>query len=146
MLILILLNVITDYESEKSTTSTPQITGGLVFSTTSAPFDCKVNDDVFRDGESITMNSEKPCEHCYCMRGDIVCAVQDCGEPLRGKDCTPETPPAGQCCPTSYQCGMWYINIILTHNCCLLKNNHNSVLTCFSLFLFQQTKRPIRMT
>ncbi|XP_026814424.1 LOW QUALITY PROTEIN: putative uncharacterized protein DDB_G0282133 [Rhopalosiphum maidis] len=93
-----------DYESEKSTTSAPQITGGLVFSTTSAPFDCRVNDDVYRDGESIAMVSEKPCEHCYCMRGDIVCAVQDCGEPLRGKDCTPETPPAGQCCPTSYQC------------------------------------------
>ncbi|XP_025206671.1 mucin-17-like isoform X2 [Melanaphis sacchari] len=93
-----------DYESEKSTTSAPQITGGLVFSTTSAPFDCRVNDDVYQDGESIPMVSEKPCEHCYCMRGDIVCAVQDCGEPLRGKDCTPETPPAGQCCPTSYQC------------------------------------------
>ncbi|XP_060879263.1 mucin-17-like isoform X2 [Metopolophium dirhodum] len=93
-----------DYESEKSTTSTPQITGGLVFSTTSAPFDCRVNEETYRDGESIAMVSEKPCEHCYCMRGDIVCAVQDCGEPLRGKDCTPETPPAGQCCPTSYQC------------------------------------------
>lgn len=99
-------NVSIDYESEKSTTSAPQISGGLVFSTTSAPFDCRVNDDVYRDGESIAMVSEKPCEHCYCMRGDIVCAVQDCGEPLRGKDCTPETPPAGQCCPTSYQCGM----------------------------------------
>lgn len=95
-----------DYESEKSTTSAPQITGGLVFSTTSAPFDCRVNEETYRDGESIDMDSEKPCEHCYCMRGDIVCAVQDCGEPLRGKDCTPETPPAGQCCPTSYQCGM----------------------------------------
>ncbi|KAL4097595.1 hypothetical protein QTP88_022339 [Uroleucon formosanum] len=93
-----------DYESEKSTTSAPQITGGLVFSTTSAPFDCRVNEETYRDGESIDMDSEKPCEHCYCMRGDIVCAVQDCGEPLRGKDCTPETPPAGQCCPTSYQC------------------------------------------
>ncbi|XP_025423241.1 mucin-17 isoform X2 [Sipha flava] len=93
-----------DYESEKSTTSTPQLSGGLVFSTTSAPFDCKVNNEVYRDGESITMVTEKPCEHCYCMRGDIVCAVQDCGEPLRGKDCTPETPPTGQCCPTSYQC------------------------------------------
>lgn len=64
------------------------------------------------------MNSEKPCEHCYCMRGDIVCAVQDCGEPLRGKDCSPETPPAGQCCPTSYQCGMiiFFIpSIIITY-------------------------------
>jgi hypothetical protein len=74
------------------------------------------------------MVSEKPCEHCYCMRGDIVCAVQDCGEPLRGKDCTPETPPAGQCCPTSYQCGMCYINIhiymkklFINNNCTLKK-------------------------
>ncbi|VVC31937.1 Hypothetical protein CINCED_3A014982 [Cinara cedri] len=99
-----------DYESEKSTTSAPQISGGLVFSTTSAPFDCRVNDEVYNDGESISMVSEKPCEHCYCMRGDIVCAVQDCGEPLRGKDCTPETPPAGQCCPTSYQCANETIN------------------------------------
>ncbi|XP_050437267.1 serine-rich adhesin for platelets isoform X2 [Adelges cooleyi] len=99
-----------DYENDKSTTSTPQITGGLVFSTTSAPFDCRVGNEVYNDGESIPMLSEKPCHHCYCMRGDIVCAVQDCGEPLRGKDCTPEPPPAGQCCPTSYRCANDTIN------------------------------------
>lgn len=97
--------VFADYEIEKSTTTTPQTSGGLVFATTSAPFDCRVNDEVYSDGESIAMNSAKPCQHCYCMRGEIVCVVQDCGEPLRGKDCTPEAPPAGQCCPTSYQCG-----------------------------------------
>ncbi|XP_050536629.1 probable serine/threonine-protein kinase DDB_G0282963 isoform X10 [Daktulosphaira vitifoliae] len=99
-----------DYEKDKPTTSAPQITGGLVFSTTSAPFGCRVNDEVYNDGESIPMLSEKPCHHCYCMRGDIVCAVQDCGEPLRGKDCVPEPTPAGQCCPTSYRCANDTIN------------------------------------
>lgn len=105
-----------DYETEKFTTptsSSPQQTvGGLVFSTTSAPFDCRVGGDTYRDGESIAMVADKPCQHCYCMRGDIVCAVQECGEPLRGKDCTPEIPPHGQCCPTSYQCGMFKCGIL----------------------------------
>lgn len=107
-----------------------------MFATTSAPFDCRVNDAVYRDGESIEMVSEKPCEHCYCMRGDIVCAVQNCGEPLRGKDCSPEPIPAGQCCPTSYHCGKFFFMNTLVFN----------VITNVHYFILQQTKQLTRMT
>ncbi|XP_065226953.1 mucin-12-like [Planococcus citri] len=92
-----------DYDREYTSTFRPQTTGGLLKSTTSSPVvDCQYGNKYFSDGELI--KTEKPCEHCYCMRGDIVCAVQDCGEPLRGKDCIPTTPPPNKCCPSSYAC------------------------------------------
>lgn len=61
---------------------------------------------MYNDGEKI--ETDKPCESCYCMRGDIVCAVRSCGTPLQGKDCEPLPPPEGECCPTTYKCGMHY--------------------------------------
>lgn len=40
------------------------------------------------------------------MRGDIVCAVQECGTPLdmEGKNCTARPPREGECCPDVYDC------------------------------------------
>ncbi|KAL1451514.1 hypothetical protein WDU94_005881 [Cyamophila willieti] len=89
---------------DDGSSSTAGTTTGLVFTTTpSGSLDCYHGGAIYHDGESIP-NSERPCEHCYCVRGDIVCAVQDCGQPLKGKDCTPNPIPAGQCCPTTYEC------------------------------------------
>lgn len=93
---------IADYE-DALTTQRPT-TVGLV-TTPGGPSDCLHDGSVFHDGEMVTVDSSQPCEHCYCMRGDIVCAVQDCGTPLKDSDCTPLEPPPGQCCPTTYQCG-----------------------------------------
>ncbi|XP_063221449.1 mucin-2-like [Bacillus rossius redtenbacheri] len=79
-------------------------TPGLVFSTTPGPLDCKHDGETVADGTRIT--TEEPCEHCYCMRGDIVCAVQECGKPLEkeGRNCTALPPAPGRCCPEQYQC------------------------------------------
>ena len=61
---------------------------------------------MYEDGASI--KSEDPCEHCYCMKGDIVCAVEPCmGGSMEGESdsCVAMPPPEGSCCPTEYKCG-----------------------------------------
>ncbi|GIY36293.1 uncharacterized protein CEXT_731461 [Caerostris extrusa] len=52
------------------------------------------------DGEAV--NTTNPCDHCYCMRNEVVCAVQECQAP--GDNCRPKTPKSGQCCPDRYEC------------------------------------------
>lgn len=91
----------TEY-NELTTTERPS-TGGLLLSSTASPMQCRFGETLYNDGELI--ESEKPCESCYCMRGEIVCAVRTCGEPMAGKDCEAMPPPEGECCPTVYQCG-----------------------------------------
>lgn len=93
---------------DMSTTVRPT-PGFLLTTTTMAPVtqmtqDCVHNDQVIADGASIT--TEKACEHCYCMKGDIVCVVQECGAPMEneGKNCTSLPPREGQCCPDTYIC------------------------------------------
>ncbi|XP_050071663.1 mucin-4 [Anopheles maculipalpis] len=92
-------------EDEGTTTVRP--TPGFILTTTVSPSvstDCVHSGETYADGALIT--TDKPCEHCYCMRGDIVCAVQECGTPLEneGKNCTALPPAAGQCCPDKYIC------------------------------------------
>lgn len=81
-------------------TERPQPTG-LLLTTTPGPVACNHNGDLYADGARIP--GATPCEHCYCMRGDVVCAVQECGPALTG--CTPLPTRAGACCPDAYQCG-----------------------------------------
>ncbi|XP_049867622.1 mucin-2 [Pectinophora gossypiella] len=66
--------------------------------------DCVENGQLYEDGALI--KTDKPCEHCYCMKGDIVCVVQECGTPMEneGKNCTSVPPRAGHCCPDTYIC------------------------------------------
>ncbi|XP_039292177.1 titin homolog [Nilaparvata lugens] len=94
-----------DYDRQATTT---EASSGLIITTTAeTPQQCEYGGVLYNDGELIvpnersTMNS---CEKCYCMRGEIVCAVQNCGNPMEGKDCEPVPPPEGQCCPTNYIC------------------------------------------
>ncbi|XP_059054456.1 mucin-2 [Achroia grisella] len=93
---------------DMSTTVRPT-PGFLLTTTTVAPVtqmtqDCIHGDQIFSDGTSI--KTEKACEHCYCMKGDIVCVVQECGTPMEneGKNCTSQPPREGQCCPDTYIC------------------------------------------
>lgn len=67
--------------------------------------ECYYGGKTYEDGELIY--STKPCQHCYCFGGEIACAIQDCGTPMKthGKNCTALPPPEGECCPTTYQCG-----------------------------------------
>ncbi|XP_026470964.1 titin homolog [Ctenocephalides felis] len=90
------------------TTTTVRPTPGYLLPTTtisSISQSCMHNNEEYADGTLII--TDKPCEHCYCMRGDIVCAVQECGTPLEneGKNCTALPPRNGQCCPDTYICG-----------------------------------------
>lgn len=66
---------------------------------------CSHEGKLYDEGNFIS--STHPCTHCYCFGGDIACAVQDCGTPMKthGKNCTALPPPEGECCPTTYQCG-----------------------------------------
>ncbi|XP_034840463.1 mucin-22 [Maniola hyperantus] len=91
------------------TTTVRPTQGFLLTTTTMAPVtqmsqDCIHDDQIFSDGALI--KTEKACEHCYCMKGDIVCVVQECGTPMEneGKNCTSLPPRHGQCCPDTYIC------------------------------------------
>ena len=59
----------------------------------------------YADGASI--ESEDPCEHCYCMKGDIICAVEPCMDAMEAdaESCLPQPAPPGECCPKEYKCG-----------------------------------------
>ncbi|GBP31737.1 hypothetical protein EVAR_4973_1 [Eumeta japonica] len=87
-------------------TTTVRPTPGFILPTTisSVSQECVHNDEIFSDGALI--KTEKACEHCYCMKGDIVCVVQECGTPMEneGKNCTSVPPREGQCCPDTYIC------------------------------------------
>lgn len=103
---MILLNYL-DYDEEPATT--PGTTPGLIMTTTMAPGigspQCTHKGKIYDDGDRIY--SGQSCQHCYCFHGDIACAVQDCGTPMKtiGKNCTALPPPEGECCPTTYECG-----------------------------------------
>ncbi|XP_023947767.2 titin [Bicyclus anynana] len=91
------------------TTTVRPTPGFLLTTTTISPVtqmsqDCVHDDQIFPDGALI--KTEKACEHCYCMKGDIVCVVQECGTPMenKGKNCTSLPPRHGQCCPDTYIC------------------------------------------
>ncbi|XP_039746773.1 titin isoform X1 [Pararge aegeria] len=91
------------------TTTVRPTPGFLLTTTTLSPVtqmsqECVHDDQIFPDGALI--KTEKACEHCYCMKGDIVCVVQECGTPMEneGKNCTSLLPRHGQCCPDTYIC------------------------------------------
>lgn len=93
------------------TTTVRPTPGFLLTTTTEEPTtitqtrrECVENDQLYPDGALI--KTEKPCVHCYCMKGDIVCVVQECGTPMEneGKNCTSLPPREGQCCPDTYIC------------------------------------------
>lgn len=96
-----------DYNEETKTS--PGTTPGLIMTTTITPDvaspRCFYKGKMFNDGD--LLYSTEPCHHCYCFRGDIACAIQDCGKPMEthGKNCTASTPPEGECCPSTYECG-----------------------------------------
>ncbi|GLH11214.1 Uncharacterized protein GBIM_16041 [Gryllus bimaculatus] len=96
-----------DYQEATEATlpeTTVRPTPGLILTTTPGPLDCQHDNEVYADGAMLP--NTNPCEFCYCMKGDIVCAVQECGTPLEreGKNCTALPPQPGSCCPQQYQC------------------------------------------
>ncbi|KAF5269660.1 hypothetical protein FQA39_LY08583 [Lamprigera yunnana] len=64
---------------------------------------CVFDNEVYADGAFI--KRDVPCQHCYCMRGNVVCAVQKCNPtPLEKINCTAVPPAEGECCTDSYDC------------------------------------------
>ncbi|GFT26951.1 uncharacterized protein NPIL_649091, partial [Nephila pilipes] len=61
---------------------------------------CSVNGVKYKDGELVPSASN--CETCYCMKHEVVCAVQECKAPAN--NCIPGEIEKGQCCPTKYEC------------------------------------------
>ncbi|KAL5282923.1 hypothetical protein ACFFRR_005746 [Megaselia abdita] len=99
-----------DHENElldDSTTTTVKPTSGFLLTTVSSLIsaECHHQDKTYADGSHIkTSNS---CENCYCMHGDIVCAVQKCDIPtmeVQGKVCQAGELLEGECCPSNYIC------------------------------------------
>jgi hypothetical protein len=70
---------------------------------------CYNSGNYYANGADIV--TEDPCEHCYCLNGDVVCAIQECMGPLEGKtdNCQTLPPPPGQCCPAEYQCSKYLV-------------------------------------
>lgn len=66
---------------------------------------CYQNGNFIEEGTNI--ETTDPCEHCYCMGGDIICAIDPCmGGPLEGEtdNCIALPPPEGECCTKEYIC------------------------------------------
>ncbi|XP_017871483.1 PREDICTED: mucin-2 [Drosophila arizonae] len=101
-------NDVLELEDHSTTTTTVRPTPGFILTTTMTPAvstDCIHNGETFADGASI--EGKNACEHCYCMRGDIVCAVQECEMPMStasGKTCRAMPAAEGECCPSNYIC------------------------------------------
>ena len=98
--------------TEKTTTTTLASNNQFFSTSTSTPTirpkpdGCTQNGVFYADGSS--METDNPCEHCYCIQGKMVCAVESCMGEMDGENdhCDPIPPAAGQCCPTEYKCGM----------------------------------------
>ncbi|XP_074593008.1 uncharacterized protein LOC141848817 [Brevipalpus obovatus] len=80
---------------EAATTAPPETRHPL-----DEPHGCTLNGKYYKDGEALA--SSNPCEHCYCMRNEIVCAVQRCKAPCSG--CIPIKSDKDKCCPERYEC------------------------------------------
>ncbi len=70
---------------------------------------CVARGQRYSDGEAVP--SSNPCEHCYCMRDEVVCAVQECKPPCDG--CVPIPSETDSCCPERYECCEFYEFITL---------------------------------
>jgi hypothetical protein len=80
---------------------------GVSSPTAAAQPGCFNNGEYYANGADIV--TANPCEHCYCLNGDVVCAIQECMGPLEGKtdNCEALPPPPGQCCPVEYKCSKY---------------------------------------
>ncbi|RWS27871.1 mucin-5AC-like isoform X2, partial [Leptotrombidium deliense] len=78
--------------SEAATTVPPELRHPLVPSE-----GCFANGRKFVDGEAVP--SLDACEHCYCMKNEVVCAVQECKPPCEG--CVPIENEKDRCSATT---------------------------------------------
>lgn len=78
--------------------------------TTEAP-GCVSDGVQYYDGEFVP--SSDLCSDCYCLGGEVICAILECPQP-EGQNCTAVERPPGNCCPTKYECGQYlYFPLII---------------------------------
>ena len=106
--------------TERTTTTTifsnQEPTTSTTVMPTIRPSGCTQNGVFYADGSS--METDNPCEHCYCIQGKMVCAVESYMGEMDGESdhCDPIPPAAGECCPTEYKCGKCYaMSFLLYH-------------------------------
>ncbi|KAL9900360.1 tenectin isoform 1-T2 [Glossina fuscipes fuscipes] len=107
-------NDVLDLEDNYSTTivtteqTTERPTPGFILTTTAmsaTSTKCVQNHQFYVDGSRVP--GENPCQNCYCMRGDIICAVQECKSSLlatNGKICMAAPANGSECCSNNYVC------------------------------------------
>lgn len=69
-------------------------------------YGCSVNERFYADGAQLPVDSNNPCELCYCIRNKTTCLMQQCTLSVAG--CRPVYQP-GICCPVKYNCGEFAI-------------------------------------
>lgn len=93
----------TDYarETELTTRRPPSLTS-LLDKEARGPAGpgCQHEGKYYEDGAQVA--GKDKCEHCYCMRDEIVCAIQECRPPCDG--CLPVWGDKDTCCPEKYEC------------------------------------------
>lgn len=101
-------SVATDYaNSVAHTTRRPAIMSTL-YGGAQSMSGCSHNGRMYDDGAPV--KSKNKCEHCYCMRNEVVCAVQECSVPCEG--CVPVWGDEDTCCPEKYECCKLMIRMI----------------------------------
>lgn len=65
---------------------------------------CFSKTGVYADGQKLPTNRDRPCEMCFCIRGNIMCTPKKCA-PLIG-NCIPLI-PEGECCAIGYECSKY---------------------------------------
>lgn len=63
---------------------------------------CTEDDRFYDEGEKLPIDVTRPCDVCYCIKGERKCTVKKCAPIIRG--CVPKIHTEGTCCPTSYDC------------------------------------------
>ncbi|GAB6029111.1 hypothetical protein CHUAL_004891 [Chamberlinius hualienensis] len=90
------------YDCDGSVTFAPSTTTTTTTTTTTQlPITgCYVDDKFYYDGSNIETGDS--CNHCYCLKGKLVCAIQECDPPVHDK-CVPIL-TNDHCCPHRYNC------------------------------------------
>lgn len=62
---------------------------------------CYAKGTSFFDGQKLPTDKNRPCEMCFCIRGNVMCTPKKCA-PYIG-NCKPLIPD-GECCAVGYEC------------------------------------------
>lgn len=88
---------------------------------------CQHEGRLFPPGARVPSNEK--CEHCYCLKDTVVCAIEECAAPCEG--CEPVYTNNKTCCPQRYECRKSYSLIQLYENEINVETKANKNIFCF---------------